>query len=336
MISSLRKYFALPLVALFFSIAVCAQDVPNPRPLKMEEYEKAKTFTIKNLDEDTYAKFENTYILDRYELRKPYFITGDDGLKKRIDLYNFIAKDGMQQLGILIFYTNEKNTLYKALLPNFTADAKVWEKYFEDIHAIDKIEKNFVLKLSYVLSKEMGYQVYKSLNQGKDLAKESATYGNDICFPGDQEVTLSDGSTKLLSMLNSGDKIMTADPSNNHIFTVTVDKVIEHEAKNYALTKLTLIRATEISAAYGVNVRLSARTLKATPNHPMRTDAGDKAMGLINTDEQVLCFDQQSGRYEYFTVVDKIEVVEGVQKVYSVEGKESSPVMMNGVMVLQK
>ena len=70
MINSLRKYFALPLV-LFLSIAVTAQDVPNPRPLKMEEYEKAKTFTIKNLDEDTYAKFENTYILDRYEVRKP-------------------------------------------------------------------------------------------------------------------------------------------------------------------------------------------------------------------------------------------------------------------------
>ncbi|MGC3945214.1 MAG: hypothetical protein QM762_11990 [Chryseolinea sp.] len=336
MIHLFRKHFALFLIASLSSIVAFAQDVPNPRPLKMEEYEKAKTFSIKNLDEETYAKFENTYILDRYEMRKPYFITGDDGLKKRIDLYNFIAKEGMQQLGILIFYTNEKNTLYRALLPNFTADSKVWEKYFEDIHAIDKIEKNFVLKLSYVLSKEMGYQVYKGLNQGKDLAKESATYGNDICFPGDQEVTLSDGATKLLSTLNAGDRIMTVDASTNQSSVVTVDRVIEHEAKNYALTRLTLIRATETDEHGSVHVRLSARTLKATPNHPMRTNTGDKAMGLINTEEQVLCFDQSSGRYEYFTVVDKIEVVEGVQKVYSVEGKEETPVMMNGVMVLQK
>src|SRR5688572_20984182 len=116
-----KKLFALPFI-LILSIAARGQDVPNPRPLKMEEYEKGKTLSIKNLDEDTYAKFDNTYILDRYEMRKPYFITGDDGLKKRIDLYNFIAKDGMQQLGILIFYTNEKNAVYKALLPNFTAD----------------------------------------------------------------------------------------------------------------------------------------------------------------------------------------------------------------------
>jgi hypothetical protein len=332
---SLRKNFALSFV-LLISVVAYAQDVPNPRPLKMDEYEKAKTFTIKNLDEETYAKFENTYILDRYELRKPYFITGDDGLKKRIDLYNFIAKEGMQQLGILIFYTNEKNTLYKALLPNFTADAKVWEKYFEDIHAIDKIEKNFVLKLSYVLSKEMGYQVYKGLNQGKDLAKESATYGNDICFPGDQEVSLSDGTTKLLSMLNAGDKIMTVDASANLPVTITVEKVIAHEAKNYALTKLTLIRATETSGLSGINVRLSARTLKATPNHPMRTESGDKAMGLIDNEEKVLCFDELTGNFEYFTVVNKTEVVEGVQKVYSIEGKSEGPVLMNGVMVLQK
>lgn len=330
------KHFVLSLAAFIFSIAVCAQDIPNPRPLKMEEYEKAKTFAIKNLDEDTYAKFENAYILDRYEMRKPYFITGDDGLKKRIDLYNFIAKEGMQQLGILIFYTNEKNTLYKALMPNFTADAKVWEKYFEDIHAIDKVEKNFVLKLSYVLSKEMGYQVYKSLNQGKDLAKESATYGNDICFPGDQEVTLSDGTTKPLAMLSSGDRILSFDASTNRMTETTVERVIEHEARNYALTKLTLIRASETSQPEGVEIRLSARMLKATPNHPMRTNAGDKAMGLITTNEQVMCFDDLSGQYEYFTVVHKTEVVEGVQKVYSVEGKEEGPVTMNGVMVLQK
>ena len=330
-----KKLFALPF-ALLFCASVYGQDVPNPRPLKMEEYEKAKTLSIKNLDEDTYAKFENTYILDRYEMRKPYFITGDDGLKKRIDLYNFIAKDGMQHLGILIFYTNEKNTVYRALLPNFTADAKVWEKYFEDIHAIDKVEKNFVLKLSYITSKELGYQIYKSLNQGKDLAKESATYGNDICFPGDQLITLSNGDTKNLATVKPGDRIVTIDAATNRSTAVTVKKVIEHEAKNYALTRLTLIRATETLEAGAVNVKLSARSLKATPNHPMRTNDGDKAMGAIEVADKVLCFDERTGKFEYFDVVNKTEVVEGVQKVYSIEGSEESPVLMNGVMVLQK
>ena len=336
MANLVKKLFAPQLVALLLSVSAYGQEVPNPRPLKMEEYEKAKTFSIKNLDEETYAKFENAYILDRYELRKPYFITGDDGLKKRVDLYNLIAKDGMQQLGIFIFYTNEKNTVYKALMPNFTADAKVWEKYFEDIHAIDKLEKNFVLKLSYIISKEVGYQIYKSLNQGKDLAKESATYGNDICFPGDQLVTLSNGSTKNLAAVQPGDRIVTIDATTNRSTTVAVEKVIAHEPKNYALTRLTLVRATETIEATAVNVRLSARTLKATPNHPMRTSVGDKAMGVISVEDKVLCFDDATGKFEYFDVVDKIEVVEGVQMVYSIEGSEESPVSMNGVMVLQK
>ena len=242
----------------------------------------------------------------------------------------------MQELGILIFYTNEKNTIYKALLPNFTADAKVWEKYFEDIHAIDKIEKNFVLKLSYITSKELGYQIYKSLNQGKDLSKESATYGNDICFPGDQEVTLTGGSTKLLSEVVDGDQIVTVDAATHQKTSVTVSKVIAHEAKNYALTQLTLLRTTETITAAGVDVRLSARTLKATPNHPMQTSEGDKAAGTINVKERVLCFDESTGSYEYFEVVNKTDIVEGIQKVYSIEGSDESPMLMNGVMVLQK
>jgi hypothetical protein len=83
-------------------------------------------------------------------------------------------------------------------------------------------------------------------------------------------------------------------------------------------------------------VRLSARTLKATPNHPMRTSDGDKAMGVIEVADKMLCFDEATGQFEYFDVVHKAEVVEGIQKVYSIEGSEESPVLMNGVMVLQK
>jgi hypothetical protein len=79
-------------------------------------------------------------VLDRYESRKPYFITGSDGLKKRIDLYKLIAKEGMQEIGLMVFYTNEKGKLYKALVPDFTADAKVWEQYFQDIDNINKVE----------------------------------------------------------------------------------------------------------------------------------------------------------------------------------------------------
>lgn len=170
---------------LFFACSseLYSQETSASRSMTMAEYEKAKTLSVKDLDNDTYVKFDNTYVLDRYESRKPYFITGDDGKRKRIDLYRFLLKDGLVELGTVIFYTNENGQLHKACLPGFRADAKIWEKYFEDIHATDKTEANYVLKLSYVLSKEFGFQLYKAANQGKDLSKESGTYGSDICFP---------------------------------------------------------------------------------------------------------------------------------------------------------
>jgi len=317
------------LVFVFSVGLVQAQDV-NPRPLTMEEYEKAKAFEIKDLDKDTYVKFDNVYILDRYEAKKPYFITGDDGLKKRIDLYKLIAKTGMQELGLMIFYTNETGKVYKALLPNFTAAGPVWERYFEDIHTIDKEEKNFVLKLSYVLSKEVGFQLFKAINQGKDMSKESATYGNDICFPGDQLVNMEDGSKKMLNTLKVGDKIITVEAGVSK--TIQVKKLIEHDAKNYAVTELLLVSAKELTEN---EIVLSGKLLRATPNHPMTTTSGNKEIGKIIEGESLLCFNEITKAYESYTVISKTEFAGGVQKVYNIE-TDGNSFMMNDVMVLQK
>ncbi len=301
----------------------------------MAEYEKARTFTIPDLDKDTYVKFENTYMLDRYELKKPYFITGDDKLKKRIDLYRLVAKEGMQELGLMIFYTTETGKVYKALLPNFTADGAVWNKYFEDIHVIDKEEKNFVLKLSYVISKEMSFQQYKGINQGKDLSKESATYGNDICFPGDQLVAMEDGSAKMLSEIKAGDVVTTIDPATKKISSVRVEKLVVHEAKNYALTSLLLINSEENMTSGGLDVTLHSKVVEATPNHPMSTESGEKKIGLVEVGEKILCKDGD-GEYELFTVFDKKEFTKGAVPVYNMEASGGSTFLMNSVMVRQK
>src|ERR1700754_2972421 len=109
------------LIIIAFTKAQTA--IPNPRPLTLDEYNKALTYTIANLDNDTYVKFDNAYVLDRYENRKPYFITGADGLKKRVDLYTLVAKQGMQEIGLMVFYTSETGKKYQALVPDFTADA---------------------------------------------------------------------------------------------------------------------------------------------------------------------------------------------------------------------
>ncbi|MBB5394637.1 Hint domain-containing protein [Mucilaginibacter sp. AK015] len=313
-------------------VAIGRAQTVTPRPLTLAEYTRAQTFNIADLDKDTYVKFENAYVLDRYEGRKPYFITGSDGLKKRIDLYKLIAKDGLQEIGTMVFYTNEKGKLYKALVPNFTAESKVWEQYFQDIDNINKVETNFILKLSYVLSKEFSFQQYKLLNGGKDMKEESATYGNDICFPGDELVTMANGAKKFLKDVKSGDQVITVDPATKVASAVTVKELTAHVAKNYALTKLVLV-STQIN---GQDIRLSSKVLQATPNHPMLTVQGNQKIGEITIGQDVLCLDEKTGKYQAYTVLLKTEKAGGTQKVYNIVADGGSTVVMNGVMVLQK
>lgn len=324
------------LAAGLFLLGGGALAQTNPRPLTLDEYQKAKAFQIKDLDAESYVKFDNTYILDRYEARKPYFITGDDGMKKRIDLYKLVAKTGMQEIGTMIFYTTEKGKRYQALLPDFTADGKVWEKYFEDIHAIDKEEKNFVLKLSYVLSKEMSFQQFKNLNQGKDLHAEAGHYGSDICFPGHQLVALADGSYKPLRDIRPGDQVITVDPLTRQPTAIEVQELLTHAPQNYALTRLEVVAVREQVSPTATQSHLTSQVLEATPNHPLQTLAGQKPAGEVEVGEQILCFNSTTQAYEPYTVLRKHEYAGGEQPVYNLVASSDSPFLLNGVMVLQK
>src|ERR1700751_5906999 len=120
----MKKILFLAFMAIT-TTQVIAQTENKVRPLTKAEYDKAKTFKINDLDNDTYVKFENKYVLDRYAVRKPYFVTGSDGLKKRIDLYTLYSRDSMQQIGTVIYYTNEKGKLYTAVQPSFPSDSAI-------------------------------------------------------------------------------------------------------------------------------------------------------------------------------------------------------------------
>ena len=320
---------------LFVTVNCFAQ---TPKGITMDQYLKAKTFLIKDLDNDTYVKFDNnTFVLDRYEGRKPYFVTGDDGMKKRIDLYSLLSKSDGSALGTMIYYTNEKGKLYVACVPNSSADGKVWNRYFEDIHAIDKEEKLFVLKLSYILSKEYSFQQYKSSLKGKEIDRsEAGTYGNDICFPGDEEVAMANGDKKLLSEIKPGDQVISIDPVTHKPAIVHVKKLTVHETKNYAITHLTLIHVKTIVTNTSNNVYISSRQLEATPNHPVMTKTGIKNIGEVQEGDEVLCKNIQTGNYETFMVWNKTEKANGMQKVYNIDADGGSTFIINGVMVMQK
>jgi hypothetical protein len=309
-------------------------SVINPRPLTLDEYKKAKTFRIKDLDNDTYVKFENKYVLDRYEMRKPYLITGDDGLKKRVDLYKLLSRDSMQEIGLVIFYTNEKGNLFAAVQPSVNSDAAVWNQYFEDIHAIDKEEKNFVLKLSYVLSKEMSFQLYKGLN--KNATATNATYGTEICFPGDQLVTMANGQQKFMKDIRQGDQVLTIDPETKLHRPVLVTQLTQHAAENYAITRLLLVAASETETAGARLVTLSSKIIEATPNHPVQTTIAKKKIGEVMEGDRITCYDEQLKNFTTYTVQHKAEIAGKSQKVYNIVAAEGETIVVNNVMVLQK
>lgn len=306
------------------------------RPIRADEYEKAKTFTVKDLDNDTYVKFNNTYVLDRYEMRKPYIITGDDGLKKRMDLYRLVSKDSMLDIATVIFYTNEKGTLYTAVLPLFNSNPEIWNKYFEDIHAIDKVEKNYVLKLSYVLSREFSFQLYKSMNAGKNVKAEAGTYGTDICFPGDEAVMLANGTKKLLKNILPGDQVISLDAATHTTSIMKVKELVVHQPANYAITQLLAIHVETNDTKQAHVVKISGKVLQATPNHPVQTSAGKKKIGEVTDGEELLCIEEKSRQVQTYVVVNKTEQANGMQAVYNIVGEGEGTFIMNNMMVLQK
>ncbi len=272
-------------------------------------------------------------MLDRYAVRKPYFVTGSDGLKKRIDLYTLYSRDSMQEIGTVIYYTNEKGKLYTAVQPSFPSDSAVWNSYFVDVDNINKEEANYILKVSYILSREFSFQLYKSLN--KNVKDEDGTYGMDICFPGDQQVAMADGSEKLLKNIQPGDKVITKN-KNGETVIENVKELVVHPAKNYAITSLLLIHADESATADGYNIQLATRLIEATPNHPVETTTAKKEIGNVNEGETMLCYNEATKRYEKFVVFNKTESANGVQPVYNMIVNGGENFMINDVMVRQK
>jgi hypothetical protein len=312
-----------------------AQDTTGGRALTLAEYKKSITFFVKDLDKDTYVKFDNTYVLDKSGFGKPYFITGDDGQRQRIDLYKLILKEGRVELGTMIFYSTAAGRRYGICMPGYKADTSVWRKYFEDIHSIEKDEPFFVLKLSYVLSKELGFQLYRAANglQGGAVDREAGTYGNDICFPGGMRVTMADGRDKAVSEVRPGDEVVTVDPVTQVRRSVVVKELTVHAVKNYAITRLMLVAAV---ARGDRDVRLSSRVLEATPNHPMMTATGERKVGELVVGDKVVCLDERTGHYLGYEVWDKTESAGGMQPVYNIVAGSGSTFIMNGVMVMQK
>lgn len=356
----LRFYFLI--VLSFCILPLQAQNAAELdfMPTTAAIYDLVKKAPIKDPDQDTYVKINAQLVVDREETKKPYFITGDDGLRKRIDLYRVIQRDSMKQIGVLILYSNEKGKRFLSCLPTHLSNGEVWEKYFADIHQIDREEPNFVLKLSYVLSREYATALSRAGKQ--DAVTESATYGNEICFSNgvailrqnSEEDSKEEGNQHLLQMVSvanvlAGNRVGVW---NRTLGRYQVDEVVEvkaHPAKNYAITAVWLAKedCKELDAA--IEVRLQIKKIEATPNHPIvPVEGAAERFGELGPLMKLAVFSNQaeeqntaqsqaqSSELESWTIVFVKHYTGPVQQVFSVQTKSHQPLLLNGVLVEQK
>lgn len=332
----MKKTTYLLLSVLFLAIGInfgYAQEEPA-RGMTAEEYEIAKSIEVEDLDNDTYVKIgEGDYVIDRYEMKPPYFITGDSGIKKRLDIYKLIEREGMGDLGLIVFFTNtEEKETFNLVIPNMATTGDVWNMYFDDIHQHDREENDVALKMSYILSKEVAYLMQKS--SGVDMSamdQDNADY--DFCFAPSAIVTMAEGSNKLISEVKVGDQVLTL--VGKDLVSVKVEGIETHQKKNILLSEAILYPLQRVSASIGSEMLTNTPTsLIATPNHPIMTSEGKKSIENMTIGDIVTVFDAQTQEAVDYKVY-LVKPTNSVEKVYNLQ-VEGESYLVNNVLVLEK
>ncbi len=322
---------------LFFSAClfvpdVMAQEEAKPQGMSSETYQAALEAKVDDLDNDTYVKIsDGAYVLDRYEMKPPYMITGDSGVKKRIDLYKMVDRETMNELGMVAFFTDtEASKTFNLVIPNLASSAEVWNMYFDAIHAHDREEKDVALKMSYILSKEMAYLMQKS--SGADMsAMEQANDDYDFCFPASAMVSLGDGSAKSIAEIVPGDKVRAYDQGK--LTTAQVAAVNVHRSAHIPLTKVMLFPVEEVTAAQQGTYYSAAIALVATPNHPVLTQRGKIKAGALKMGDVLYCLNNSTQQFEPYQVHAVANRFETTPEVYSISTSRGNHIVQNMVVL---
>ncbi len=334
-----NRYFGgsmLLFIITLFNATVWAQENAQPRGMTAEEYKIARGVTIEDLDHDTYIKLaDGKYVLDRYDMKPPYFITGDSGVKKRIDLYKLVERASMSELGMIVFFTNaEAGETFNLVIPNMATAGEVWNLYFDDMHQHDREEKDVALKMSYILSKEVAYLMQKS--SGTDMsAMDQSDSGYDFCFPSQAMVTMGDGSQKKIADLVPGDVV--AAYQANKLITTKVESISVHKKSKINLSKVILIPEETLTAALstGENYASPMVELIATPNHPIMTEAGRKTMQALTAEDVVYRHHPKTKALEKYKVGVTTQHFDTTSIVYNLT-TEAGNYLIDNIVVLGK
>ena len=165
---------------------------------------------------------------------------------------------------------------------------------------------------------------------------ENATYGSDICFPGDQIISLENGNKKLVDNIEIGDRIALLNPITKSISISPVTKLTEHESKYYAIVSITLIKVYKSDHANKTEISLQTKNIRVTPNHPMETESGKKRADKIKIGDILFSWNKSTFNIDKYEVYDIVELSQKKQPVYSIETNSNSSILLNDIAVRQK
>jgi hypothetical protein len=304
---------------------------PESRSLTLEEFNKVKTFIPKNLEQDTYLKFENAYILDRYKMKPPYVFKYSDGIERKIYLYKLIDNKTKKDLGMVAFYHTPGNSKTISLcIPTPNAPKEVWARYIDDLKEYGTQENGLLSAFSYVMSREMSSMFASGSGQAAPVAGSATDY--DVCFPEESLVRMADGSEKQIKEVHAGDEIAAFDVTTSVLQTTRVKEVHTHADKDYIITSVLLI-SDEPTAS--MNAYVPSVILEATPNHPVYTSKGRKTMETLEKGEYLYQYNSASGTFIKYEVMQVVTEARQVKKVYNLVTDKKN-FLINNTVVLDK
>jgi hypothetical protein len=269
------------------------------RGLTLDEYKKAKTFAVNDLDNDTYLKFENAYVLDRYEMRPPYVFKYSDGIERRIYLYRLLDNKTKASLGMTaVYFTPGDGKKIHVCIPNPQAEKAVWAQYIDDLKEYAGAEKGFGSAFAYVTSRELAALA------GGGAGATAASAGKtdfDVCFPAFARVTLADGTEKAIADVRPGDRVASYNPATGTRQTAVVQGVQVHDRQLY-LVQSVVLTTTDLFASREGHRMGTQVVLQATPNHPVWTSTGAVPLGQLTTGATVQCLAAGADAFTTFRV----------------------------------
>jgi hypothetical protein len=312
-----------------YLLLVCAciglQSV-QAQKMTLAEYELVTDFRIENLDEDTYIKINQEYVLDRYQMKPPYYIAGENKIKNRVDLYTLIKRQELTNLGLLMVYTDMSTKKLTYLCLPFQAENEVWVRYYDDLKYGGRDNPAMGFAISSVISKELS-NIMVAGASGNDYEVENSDY--DICFPAGSAISMSNGDVIPIEQINIGDQVLSVDQTGQ-LSTTKVTAIEIHE-KKAPLVKIISIPAQMQTASMGTDY-LPHLQLLATPNHPLLTTDGEVEIGDLYPSKKIIgVFDGEIQQFE----VMYLSISETAQKVYNLKTTTGNYVV-NNVLVSDK